>query len=223
MLFDTETTGLPVNYNKSALVEPNNWPHIVSISWIIYDLFENKTCSSKNYIVYPSFWNIPEESSAIHGITYEKAILEGADLRQVINDFLSQKYDILIAHNMNFDYNVLLNAIQWDLHMTDWLERIPKARLCTMEISRNICKLPSKNGYGYKYPKLSELYQYACKCEPDKSSLHSSMYDTLLLKEIIEKSDEIRMAMGLPASRVVETHKNGANKNEPRTLHITLA
>ena len=222
MFFDTETTGLPVDWKTSAITSPNNWPHIVSISWILYDITLNVIDLNRNYTIYPEGWDIPEEASNIHNITYEYAIIHGSSLRHVMNEFLHQKYDILVAHNMNFDYNVLVNAIQWDLKLPEWLQRLPKARLCTMEISKNMCKLPSPY-HGYKYPKLSELYEYVFKRPPMKEQLHNSWYDTFLLKEIVEKSDEIRIAMGLPTRAVKHTEKNGDHKNEPRTLYISLA
>lgn len=223
MFFDTETTGLPVDWKTPAVDSPNNWPHLVSISWILYDITNNVMELNRNYTIYPETWDIPEESSAIHNITYEHAILNGHALRHVMNELLHQRYDVLIAHNMNFDYNVLVNAIQWDLNLPEWLNRLPKARRCTMEVSTNMCKLPSPRGSGYKYPKLSELYEHIFKRPPMTQQLHNSWYDTFLLKEIVEKSDEIRIAIGLPTRAIKRVDKDGDNKNESRTLYISLA
>lgn len=41
LIFDTETTGLPKS-RKASTEGPNNWPHIVSISWVILDSDTNK-------------------------------------------------------------------------------------------------------------------------------------------------------------------------------------
>jgi len=42
LIFDTETTGLPKSRQPSSK-GPNNWPHIVSISWVILDADTNKS------------------------------------------------------------------------------------------------------------------------------------------------------------------------------------
>ena len=36
LVFDTETTGLPESRTTSIL-ETSKWPHIVQLSWILYD------------------------------------------------------------------------------------------------------------------------------------------------------------------------------------------
>jgi len=47
---------------------------------------------------------IPEETIAIHGITYDMAMNEGRDLKEVLGDFLSFIADsVLVGHNVEFD------------------------------------------------------------------------------------------------------------------------
>lgn len=185
LIFDTETTGLPKK-KGSAKDGPNNWPHIVSISWVVMD-DENTIHSQKSYIVKPR-WEIPEESTKIHGITYQHAMWIGKDLNVVMNEFLSEECDILVAHNMNFDYNVLVNAIKWDMGIE---HKITQQLFCTMNASRNICKIPGKFG-GNKVPKLKELYKHIFTKDPIEENLHGSEYDTQILVEIIKESKEIR-------------------------------
>ena len=36
LIFDCETTGLPKDY-KGSLYDSNNWPHIVQLSFILFD------------------------------------------------------------------------------------------------------------------------------------------------------------------------------------------
>ena len=65
LIFDTETTGLPKS-RKPSKEESNNWPHLVSISWIILDSETNQIEKERSYIVQPKGWIIPEESVRIH-------------------------------------------------------------------------------------------------------------------------------------------------------------
>lgn len=217
LIFDTETTGLPKLRQPSSR-GPNNWPHIVSISWVILDADTNKVIDLKSHIVKPRNWIIPQDSVKIHGITQEKAVQEGVDLQIAISEFLAQPYDILVAHNLEFDYNVLHNAINWDLGIE--FKGITKPKYCTMELSKDICKL---NGmFGYKSPKLIELYEYTFKRKPDTHSLHNSLYDAMILGDIIECNDELRRKMNLPSRQQSTTTNNVRPKNDSRVLSIRL-
>lgn len=217
LIFDTETTGLPKSRQPSSR-GPNNWPHIVSISWVIFDADTNKVFDLRSFIIKPRNWTIPEDSIKIHGITQEKAEKEGVDLQFVISQFLAEQYDVLVAHNLEFDYNVLHNAINWDLDIE--FKGIAKPKYCTMELSKDICKL--KGMFGYKSPKLIELYEYTFKRKPDTHSLHNSLYDAMILGDIIECNDELRRKMNLPSRQQVFTTKDVRPKDDSRVLSIRL-
>jgi len=208
MFFDTETTGLP-RCRDQAYKAPGNWPHIVSIAWIILDS-ELHIQKREYYIIKPQ-WEIPQESIRIHGITHEHAMKEGSDLREVLDKFWSDLgTKPLIAHNLDFDLNVLINAELWDLRR----EYPPvKKTYCTMELTRNILKLPSPSFKGYKFPKLSELYEFIFKKKPE--GLHNSLKDTELLVEIYLHSPELRTMINL-------TIHNIPNINEILTKKGTL-
>jgi len=217
LIFDTETTGLPRDFGASAFKGPNNWPHIVSISWAIMDDSFKKVISSQSYMIKPRGWDIPFESSLIHGITTAEAIEYGHDLGEVMDKFFSEDCDGYIAHNIHFDRNVIYNAMLWDLGYT-FFEGLGKPKMCTMQIGRNICKLP-KN----KSPKLSELYEHCTAKKPNTSSLHNSLYDTLFLCEAISACPEIRI--DLIKSYDNQTNESRANVTtvlqEPEALTST--
>ena len=214
LIFDTETTGLPRSKLPSH-VEPNNWPHIVSISWVILDSETNKVEKERSYIIKPANWVIPEDSIKIHGITQEKANAKGEDLGKIMGEFLAENYDTLVAHNLDFDYNVLHNAIQWDLELP--FRSLYKNMKCTMELSRDICKLKG-NFRSYKSPKLSELYEYTFKKSPQTTSLHNSMYDVQILTEVIQNCDELRLKMNLPVKDSSISIKNVNQKDTKGVL-----
>lgn len=197
LIFDTETTGLP-RTRASAEKAPDNWPHIVSISWVILDTDTNTIEKQENHLIKPNGWIIPTESTEIHGITHSFAVENGVELYGVLKKFMSELYDGIVAHNINFDINVVINAIKWDLGID--LPIFPKI-FCTMNMTRNICKLPGSYDK-YKSPKLKELYNYTFGRLPDESKLHGSLYDVMILTEIIKSCLPLRQAMGLVASGV---------------------
>jgi DNA polymerase-3 subunit epsilon len=210
--FDTETTGLPKT-RESATRRPDNWPHIVSIAWIT-DCDGVKT---ENYYVIKPKWIIPEDSIHVHKITQEIAETTGSDLSWVIDKFLSEDADVLVAHNMNYDFNVLVNAILWDCKMS--YPKIPKL-ICTMVAGTNVCRIPtsySKNKY--KSPKLAELYEHVLKRAP-VLTLHNALSDTQILVEIVEACPIIQNIIGLPKADQVITENVNIKTKRPRTLSV---
>jgi len=200
LLFDTETTGLPTEYKIAAQQSPNNWPHIVDIAWILLDTDTNKILQQKSFIIRPTNWTIPLESTAIHGIHHAFAVSYGAPLEDVIKDFFAIDCDMYIAHNIKFDENVIMNAVHWDIDGASY--RFNKPMKCTMNIAKGMCKLPFKNGgRGYKPPKLSELYEHVFHEKPIQSRLHGAMYDTQLLTKIVKSYEPIRSELGLGVRR----------------------
>jgi len=202
LIFDTETTGLPINKKQSALSKPNNWPHIVSISWVIMDSKISEIIKEHNHIIKPLGWTIPQESTKIHGISHDMAVEKGDDLSEVIRQFMEDPCDMIVGHNIEFDINVLINAIVWDLGMEPPM--FPR-EICTMKLSTNLCKIPGKYR-DYKYPSLKELYFRVFSRYPDEKQLHGSLYDTIILCEIIKNYDPLRKAMGLVVPDVVKLH-----------------
>ncbi len=153
LFFDTETTGLPRNFN-APLSDLDNWPRLVQIAWLQYD-DKGKELSARNHIVKPEGFTIPLEASQIHGITTKRAQQEGIALKTVLNEFaaLIDKSRLLIAHNMAFDEKIvgaelLRNRMKNGLAQTE--------KICTMKSSTTYCGLSGE--YGFKWPKLTELH-----------------------------------------------------------------
>jgi DNA polymerase III epsilon subunit-like protein len=183
LFFDTETTGLPKERNRSASLGPNNWPEPVSISWAVTD--GPKIIRAKSYIIQPIDWEIPQDSIRIHGITQQMAIQDGVELRHVLGEFIRDllHVDIAIAHNLEFDKNVIVAAALYHCR-DDVALKWPKYEFCSCESARSVCKLPtykpSLSGM-YKAPKLTELYAHAFKNTPPDILLHTSLGDVLVL------------------------------------------
>jgi DNA polymerase III subunit epsilon len=154
IVLDTETTGLPANY-QAPVSNVGNWPRAVEISW---GLFMNggMLLRKHSYIILPSVYEIPAEATAKHGITTEQALAEGTPITGVLEMLLDdmQNADYIVAHNMDFD-SCILGAEYIRIGMTNPFESLPL--VCTMQASTEYCKLPGKNG-GFKWPRLSELY-----------------------------------------------------------------
>jgi len=183
LFFDTETTGLPKYRNLPAHVRKDNWPQPVSISWIVTDGGAIK--DTKSYIIKPDGWTIPAESSKIHRITTELATEKGVPLLGVLREFQADldRCGLYVAHNMEFDKNVISAAALY------WAPGAPKIRwpakeFCTMEGSREICKIPWPNprpGDRFMCANLKRFYTHCFGVEPRPELLHTSLGDVQIL------------------------------------------
>jgi DNA polymerase III subunit epsilon len=153
LFFDTETTGLPNNW-KAPVTDLNNWPRLVQLAYLLYDI-NGTFVSGCDYIIRPEGFTIPLEASRIHGISTERAIQEGKPLRNVLHEFLTliEQSEYLVAHNMSFDEKII--GAEFLRNGMDDIVRIKK-KICTMQSATDFCAL--QGPYGYKWPKLSELY-----------------------------------------------------------------
>lgn len=176
-VFDTETSGLPYkergsNYDYKNL-EHFNSSRLLSISWLLINDI-NEIVEKKTYYIKPDDFEISEASINIHGLTKEFLNENGITIHEVLLNLngLFTKYNInlLIAHNINFDINILKSELyRYQYNIT--LSKIARTEtFCTMlgsQVRMNV----------YKWPKLSEAYTYFYNEEI--TNAHDAEYDTL--------------------------------------------
>jgi len=158
LIFDTETTGLPKDFN-APITDGDNWPRVVQIAWQLHDDM-GKLVEQKDFLVKPEGFNIPFGSEQIHGISTDLATQEGADLTEVLQAFneVLQKADFIVGHNVRFDQNIMA-AEFYRKGIDNTLTEISMLDTAT-EKTANLCQLPGGRGGRYKLPKLGELYHH---------------------------------------------------------------
>ncbi len=198
LIFDIETTGFPTRSTGSAF---GTYPHytnnaaydsarIVQIAWYVAPALSKRPqrlCRIKKDIAAAnnniksfisnrgsSEFNI--ENSQFHGITNEIADADGIEFAVILDNLAHDlaQCDTIVAHNLAFDYNILLNHC-WRFNpiLCDVLKS--KKQYCTMLHATPILKLPMPwmRGAGafksasapapiltYKYPSLRETHLY---------------------------------------------------------------
>lgn len=159
LVFDTETTGLPKNY-QAPLDDFSNWPRIVQLAWSLYDADGNHW-ETYNYIIKPNGFVIPDEAAKIHRITQERALAEGIELKEALEHFISdvQKAEHLVGHNIDFDDKIVGAELLREKLANPLLGA---SKICTMKTSVSVCKISNSRG-GYKWPNLTELYSFLFK------------------------------------------------------------
>ena len=156
LVFDVETTGLPINYHAQP-DDFENWPHPIQIAWLLFD-DEDKLIENQNFYIKQAV-EIPQTAVAIHGITTSIMLEKGVSPLIVYENFKKaiENTEYLIAHNIDFDVPILhcdflRNGMHWTV--------ATKKMFCTMKTGSSFCKIGKQRRDGdYKWPTLSELYQ----------------------------------------------------------------
>jgi DNA polymerase III epsilon subunit-like protein len=196
LVFDTETTGLP--QSKILSVDTlDKWPHIVQFSYIIYDTDKNEIVRIHDDIIkIPQNIIISDEVSKIHGITNEITEKKGIHIDIAIDKFIAEftMADMIVAHNINFDLNIIKVEILRIIHdtnlditsktmYTNFTEKMSKhsQMYCTMQDNIDLCNITSVTKFGKKYvkfPRLEELHEKLFQTKP--KNLHNSLNDVLI-------------------------------------------
>ncbi|MBV1922984.1 MAG: DNA polymerase III subunit alpha [Flavobacteriaceae bacterium] len=158
LIFDTETTGLPRNWN-APLSDSDNWPRCIQIAWQIHDQ-DGKLVEHQDYLVQPEGFNIPYDAEKIHGISTELAEEKGIPLTEVIEKFTEalSKSKFIVGQNVGFDNNIM-GAEFHRLGIENPIPNYPVLDTCT-ETTAQMCQLPGGRGGKFKLPTLTELHQF---------------------------------------------------------------
>ena len=188
LVFDTETTGKPplqpgTVYSQgffNARSNPNEWPRIVQLSYILYNTetmkIEEITVINQDIVKLKSHqYPIPAEAVAIHKITDAISREKGLPIETIINDFIDvyNKSTLIVGHNVQFDINVVCAELSLIIHNPDPTYAIlhknlkekcipvyrkllsdyrSEHKFCTMIQSKDFCRLTK-----YRYENNGEL------------------------------------------------------------------
>lgn len=158
LIFDTETTGLPRNYN-APITDTDNWPRCIQIAWQLHDDLGN-LIEHQDYLVKPDGFNIPYDAERIHGISTELADEQGVALSSVLEKFnqVLAQAKFIVGQNVGFDVNIM--GCEFYRHgIKNRLIELPVLDTCT-EITAELLKLPGGRGGKFKLPTLTELHSY---------------------------------------------------------------
>ncbi len=153
LIFDTETTGLPDDYNAPHS-DIKNWPRMVQLAWETFDI-RGRKIRAKSHVIRPDGFKIPMDAEKVHGISTAIANRIGAPVADVLDEFMDAlgESSILVAHNLSFDTGIL-GAEFYRIGTKRPFRNV--THVCTMKEATDYCALPGP--YGSKWPKLEELH-----------------------------------------------------------------
>jgi DNA polymerase III epsilon subunit-like protein len=166
-------------------------PYAVQISYILYDTFTHKKKVFNEKIQLPEGVAMSAGSEAIHKMSlHENQTSSYPPMEEVLlkmkRDF--ERADILVAHNIQFDRNILLAELtrhQANPVLNEFLLSFyyNQKEFCTMKHGIYVCRIEAINRLGRKYfklPKLSYLYEHLFGEKPEPDRLHDALYDVIL-------------------------------------------
>ena len=168
LIFDNETTGL-LNHPDSPLEKK---PRVIEFGGILVD--ENCNVLDELSILIDPGETLETFITKITGITDSDLIGKPLFSKafKKINKIM-RKADVVFAHNLPFDKNVL----DYECQRVDKILHWPKYQICTVQM--NVPK------YGYRV-KLKDLYQDVIG--KSFKQTHRALDDTMMLLEIIKKA-----------------------------------
>lgn len=181
LFLDTETNGLPKNFNLDYR-ELDNWPRLVQIAWVIADANLN-LIKRESYIIKPEGFSIEIQNIDVHGINETIAHRIGFNIETVLINLADdlRNCSTIVCHNYFFDANVILSEmVRCNMDTCLFLS---KKSICTMKSAVDFCKI-GKIGK-FKYPKLSELYFKLFGRQ--LNTIHNACYDAMATKICFEK------------------------------------
>ena len=189
MVLDTETIGLPIFSKFSKFpyykkLNKYNMARVVQISWAIYDN-EDRLLKTEDHIIKPDGFYVNKQSTAIHGISMEKAMSEGINVNRAMDIFMEDimATDMVVCHNVAFDLNVIKSEL-WRSKRTNDIETLcNKKSICTLEKADRL-KIQQK----VKNCKLATLYKYYFNKEIENA--HNSLYDVLNTGKVFARMRE---------------------------------
>lgn len=191
-VFDTETTGLCPRGIAPTMKNIYRWNgcRLVQIAWELYDTNGSSVpVASKEFLIRPDDFVIPETASRIHGITMEEAFKKGVPLNEVIYELqqIMPAVTTFVAHNIDFDMSVLTAEL-----LRGNCEYLVKE----MQNKQQICTMKRGTKKGQKWPKLVELYRELFNESPEEKygALHRADVDVRCCADIYFHQERERIA-----------------------------
>lgn len=206
-----DKNGDPMIYNAPVMLpasDETKWPHAIQFCFMFHDNKKNKTTIVNEIIRLPKGVTVHPESEKIHKISLEQSqgktkkvvdpntgqitMIHHPTIDEVLRKFMEyfRKADIVVAHNLRFDRNIMLcemdrlrkkNILDYEHFIVELYHN--KKEYCTSNFGGDVCKIIAVNKLGnfyYKMPKLKYLYEYLFHYAPEEDKLHDALIDVIV-------------------------------------------
>ncbi|QIG59855.1 hypothetical protein [Dishui Lake phycodnavirus 4] len=203
VVFDTETTGLPGTRQCPTSDNVYHWDkcRILSIAAIKYSS-RGRELSRLYSIIKPDTFKV--DATHIHGITEEMAETKGKPFGDVYKEFVSMLHrsDILVAHNIRFDWDVLkAECLRRNIDFSPVENMKP---VCTLDLVKKWYGKPMKlvilykELFGKEFDGAHNALEDAKACAEVYSVLKEDprTYKNIGVKKVIIKASDVAACIG---------------------------
>lgn len=206
LFLDTETSGLPKNWNLPYSAR-DNWPFCLQVSWVICTK-DGQELKQENYYIKDEAVKISKSADKIHGITSQFLNENGRnrkEVMQLLHEDLVKYQPLVLGHFTEFD-RLMVGA---DFYRTE-IENLVKREttFCTMLASTHLVKNPT-----LKFFRLGELYEalFNKKLEDQHNALVDAKATAACFFELLRRGeideDKIRLQQHQQTARQVHSDK----------------
>ncbi len=148
LVFDTETTGVPVKNAKYTNLEGFSQSRVLSVAIVVYN---NEEVETGNYYSLVKCPGVQVAATEVHGITQEQVDNEGVPINEVyvaVKTLFEHGFPV-VGHNVKFDISVLRSEFFRAGFDTDFMDNVKW--ICTHEMTKKTF---------FTTMKLEKLYSY---------------------------------------------------------------
>ena len=213
-VIDTETSGL---FDFKQPADAPGQPRLANLAIIMLD--ENlEVTAEHDFLIQPDGWDLTPEAAAVNGLTVERLKAEGIPVRDVLGKYstLIEAGYVIATYNAQFDTKIMRGELR-RAGMPDLFEQTPN--VCLMRASTDVCKIPSKNNRGFKFPKLGEACAFF---KIEQSASHTALGDARSAVAILKAlhalkalpEPEVHYAKNVPVGAPVKPAAAAAPKTD---------
>lgn len=187
LFIDTEGTGFK---RGGALKQPKQ-ARVCQIALILTDNVGG-ILAECTHLIKPNDWEISEGAFKTHGISQEECEMFGMSQNMMMKAYFefASHAQTIVAHGMTYDKKIMEieNAYYEGEKTASEIIALQKPWYCTMENTKNICKIPptekmkAAGRYHYKTPSLAEALKHFTG--QDIEGAHDAMVDARACKDI---------------------------------------
>lgn len=175
IVIDTEGTGL-FRYRdeagNSVPADAPGQPRLASLAMLWVDE-DGSIEKEESFYVKPDGWAMTAEAGDINGLTDEFLAANGVPITEVLAAFKNGVMSgrVIAAYNVSHDLKHMRGELR-RAGLPDLFESTPN--ICLMRACTDVCRVPKKNGKGFKFPKLAEACAHFKIAQP---AAHSAIGD----------------------------------------------
>lgn len=187
LILDTETSGLHMYAKKGEPPIPADHPdqpRLASVAMLGLDENLEMDELAEFTLIRPEGWEIKPDAAAVNGLTTERCLAEGINVRHALASYTRQIRDerrIVVAFNAQFDTKIMRGELR-RAGMDDLFMITPNICAMRAAMKLGVQKRGEKKG---GFPKLSDVYWHFFQHEiPDA---HDARADVMATVEIFRE------------------------------------